>query len=131
MTLLTIVGIADDELARAKASWTSTVSRLACLPVIVLGLVGLVACENSDPAPAYPDGAIRLRQNLPTPVGTRKVVAFNLDGTEAALSVAQTGGTAVTLRIPRDSDSQRTASPSTWCPRAAETPHPAPPTEWL
>jgi hypothetical protein len=77
----------------------STMMTTAGLVAALLALAGAAACGRQNERPTYPDGAIRLRQNVPTPVGERRVVAFNIDGDTAVVSVTSANAPATTVSV--------------------------------
>ena len=60
---------------------------------LVLALGSLTGCGGDDePAKDYPDGAVRLRQNVPTPMDDYTLTAINLDGDKAIVVVEPPAG---------------------------------------
>jgi hypothetical protein len=62
---------------------------------LLLALGGLAGCggDDAEPAKDYPDDAVRLRQNVPTPVDDYTLTAINLDGDQGIVVVEPpTGG---------------------------------------
>ena len=71
-----------------RRTWIGTTAAL------VLALGGPAGCGGDDePAKDCPDGAVRLRQNVPTPMEDYTLTAINLDGDEPGA----TGGLIVIL----------------------------------
>ncbi len=70
-----------------RRTWIGTTAALA------LALGGLAGCGGDDePAKDYPDGAVRLRQNVPTPMDDYTLTAINLDGDKGIVVVAPSSG---------------------------------------
>jgi hypothetical protein len=70
--------------------------------VLVAALAALLTpagCGRSEPAPTYPAGAVRLRQNVPTPVGDRRLFAVNITDDRGIVGVEPPGGTAVNVPV--------------------------------
>lgn len=60
---------------------------------LLLALGGVSACGGDDePAPDYPKDAVRLRQNVPTPLDGRTLTAINIDGDKGIVVVVPEGG---------------------------------------
>ncbi|MGN6578025.1 MAG: hypothetical protein ACTHKG_20320 [Nocardioides sp.] len=61
--------------------------------VLLLATGGLSGCGGDDePTPDYPADAVRLRQNVPTPLDGRTLTAINIDGDEGTVVVVPAGG---------------------------------------
>jgi hypothetical protein len=71
----------------------------AGLIAVLLALAGLVGCGKSEQAPSYPDGAIRLRENIPTPVGAYRVIAAGIDGDRASVVIEPREGTPTEIPV--------------------------------
>lgn len=67
--------------------------------VTLLGLSALLfaGCQPSESA--YPDGAVTLRQNIPTPHDDYTLIGYNMSGEEAVVSVAPAGDLAVPTTV--------------------------------
>jgi hypothetical protein len=77
----------------------STTAGLVTLLSALFALTGLTACGEREKPPTYPDGAIRLRQNVPTPIGERRVFAVNVQGDRAIVIVEPAQGTATKVPV--------------------------------
>ncbi|NLT55780.1 MAG: hypothetical protein GXX79_14725 [Actinomycetales bacterium] len=65
--------------------------------------VSLAGCGDSggqDPQRTYPSGAVRLRQNIPTPVGDQRLVASGiLDSGKATVTLLEGPGAPAGVRV--------------------------------
>lgn len=69
------------------------------LVAVLVCLLGVTACQGSPKQRTYPDDAIRLRQNVPTPVGDHRLVAVNVQDGRGAVVVQPPQGTATTVAV--------------------------------
>ncbi len=73
--------------------------RIVAALLVVAGALVLAGCPRGESTPAYPDDAIRLRQNVPTEVGDHRLVAINLSGDNGIVVVEPPEGTATNVKV--------------------------------